>query len=548
MSSIPFVIGITGHRDLRVCDIPQLTQQIRAQFASWMRLCPHTDFYCMTSLAEGADQLCGSIARELGMRLIVPLPMQQAEFEQDFSGSAREAFFNLLNNASEAFVAPDIEQQDDGSRDYGYRKAGIYVARHCHVLLALWDGLPGGSGCCGTAETVEFKTLKRYHAPDSFVNTPGEGIALQLVTPRASSQLPPESPLAWRYAGGTAEELLLLLKRTEAFNRDAQKADESRSCGVFEEQAARRIGPAAEQIQRVYVRADALALSYRDRYLNSIRWLSAIGALLVASFLFYDEIESNLFLLVYGLLALTALAVFWVARRGGIHQRYIEYRLFAETLRVQLNLYASGLPISVDDLASWSQRTSCPWIQAAVNALSLRAVLLEDSEIDIRAVWMQKQLDYQKTAYEVNRAKQTRQSRIAFALLVSTILFFIAVVALEFAFPLWIAREITLPAWFCRLFQTHDAHFFSARSIFKILLGIIPAFTFVVTSYYGKLSLSRKLKDGERMIALYTQAITVYDDPRTDRKRLLNELAKEELAETGGWFSYISENTPDILL
>ena len=130
MSSIPFIIGITGHRDLRSEDISNLTLLIREQFEAWMHLCPHTDFFCMTSLAEGADQLCGKIAIELGMRLIVPLPMEQAAYEQDFSDPVRETFRSLLAGAYDVFLAPDTEQRDDFSRDYGYKKAGIYVARH----------------------------------------------------------------------------------------------------------------------------------------------------------------------------------------------------------------------------------------------------------------------------------------------------------------------------------------------------------------------------------------------------------------------------------
>ena len=547
MSSIPFVIGITGHRDLRPQDIPLLTRMIREQFSRWMRMCPHTDFYCMTSLAEGADQLCGSIAVELGMHLIVPLPMEQVDYEQDFSGTALEQFRALLDRADRVFVAPDIEKQARADSDYAYRKAGIYLARHCHVLLALWDGLAGESGCCGTAETVEFKTKKRYSAPDSLLNTPSEGLALQLVTPRATKEAMPENALTLRWLCDPAT-LENLLNQTEAFNRDALRADVSTSEGVLDEQTVQAIGEAAGTLQQVYLRADALALRYRDIYLTLIKLLCAVGALLVACFLFYDELESNLFLVVYGLVALAALVLYLIAKRDGCHRRYIEYRLFSETLRVQLNLCASGLSICADDLTSWSQKTICPWIQAAINALQLFPSEKACTRADVRAIWLQKQLEYQTAAYQANLKKQKHQSRISGVLLSATILFFVVVLVLEFLFPAWIGREIALPDWLLRLAQAHGAHFFSMRSVMKILLGIIPAFAFVVTSYYGKLSLARKLADGTRMIALYSQALIAYDDPQTDQNRLLTELAREELAETGGWFSYVSENTPDILI
>jgi hypothetical protein len=62
------------------------------------------------------------------------------------------------------------------------------------------------------------------------------------------------------------------------------------------------------------------------------------------------------------------------------------------------------------------------------------------------------------------------------------------------------------------------------------------------------LSLERSIKDGQRMIALYTEALKAYDNPSTDRTRLLKELAKEELIETGDWYSYMSENQPIFLI
>ena len=481
------------------------------------------------------------------MHLVVPLPMEQADYERDFSGEVLEQFRALLHQADCVFVAPDIEKTARAGSDYAYRKAGIYLARHCHVLLALWDGHAGESGCCGTAETVEFKTKKRYSAPDSLLNTPSEGIALQLVTPRASKEAVPDGArtLQWLCDPATLDTLL---KETEAFNRDALHADVSASEGVLNAQTAHDIGHAAETLQQVYLRADALALKYRDIYLALIKLLCAVGALLVACFLFYDELEANLFLIVYGLVTLAAFVLFEYAKRDGCHKRYIEYRLFSETLRVQLNLCASGLPISADDLTSWSHKTICPWIQAAINTLPLSPAQPACARADVRAIWLQKQLDYQTAAYQSNLKKQKQQSRISGILLGATILFFFVVLALEFLLPAWIGREIALPDWLLRLAQAHGAHFFSVRSVMKILLGIIPAFAFVVTSYYGKLSLARKLKDGTRMIALYSQALIAYDDPQTDQDRLLAELAREELAETGGWFSYVSENTPDILI
>ncbi len=548
MSGIPFVFGVTGHRDLRSEDIPALTQVIYDQLAKWKNACPHTEFYCMTSLAEGADQLCGRIASGLGMRLLVPLPMEQAEYEKDFSGDALAEFRSLLQSAASVFVAPDTEARDDGTRDYAYRKAGIYLARHCHVLLALWDGFAGESSCCGTADTVDFKTKRAYHTPDSLLNAPNDGIVLHIVTPRQSGRELPKGALSAHLIEHTQGAFMELLKQTEEFSKDAADADTATSCGIFTEETILDLGQAAKSYEKLYRASDALAMRFRNDYLALLKWLCATGALLVVSFLFYDEFEANLFLIAYGVIALCAFILFFAAKHGRCHEKYIEYRLFAETLRVQLNLLAAGIAVNVEELMPLSQRSICPWIGAAMSALPLNGETAQSAHADVRAIWLQAQLNYQKATLEKNSAKQKRQSKISAAILLFTILFFAVVVLLEFKFPVWIAQEIALPDWLHRLTLMHSEHFFSLRGIFKILLGILPAFAFVVSSYYGKLSLARKCKDGKRMIALYTGALAAYDNPQTDKKRLFAELAREELAETGDWLSYVYENQLDILM
>src|SRR5882757_7625370 len=49
------------------------------------------------------------------------------------------------------------EVRDPAKRAAQYRAVGIFVARHCHALLALWDGDDEDRAVGGTAEVVAFK-------------------------------------------------------------------------------------------------------------------------------------------------------------------------------------------------------------------------------------------------------------------------------------------------------------------------------------------------------------------------------------------------------
>src|SRR5438094_7688168 len=82
---LPLVLGITGHRDLRDEDIPGLEAAVKAIFADLQARCPNTPLMLLSPLAEGADRLAARVALDMGVRLVVPLPMPRQLYLDDFS-------------------------------------------------------------------------------------------------------------------------------------------------------------------------------------------------------------------------------------------------------------------------------------------------------------------------------------------------------------------------------------------------------------------------------------------------------------------------------
>ena len=82
------------------------------------------------------------------------------------------------------------------------------------------------------------------------------------------------------------------------------------------------------------------------------------------------------------------------------------------------------------------------------------------------------------------------------------------------------------------------------RTLLKILLGSVSAAALFISNYYGKLSLSRKHSDHEKMERFFRHM-----EERLKRQgqseALLLVLAREELSENGNWCSYQRDNTPD---
>ncbi|MGD9258740.1 MAG: hypothetical protein PVG29_13055, partial [Gammaproteobacteria bacterium] len=90
---MPLVIGVTGHRDLVASEIPELEKRVRGFLITMQGRFGHLPLQIMTPLSEGADRLVARVARELGIPLIVPLPMPRALYMEDFRTDASRREF-----------------------------------------------------------------------------------------------------------------------------------------------------------------------------------------------------------------------------------------------------------------------------------------------------------------------------------------------------------------------------------------------------------------------------------------------------------------------
>ena len=144
--SRPFTVGVTGLRDLTGFDMAALREGIRSELEAIRK-----DFdtvYMVNSIAAGADQMCARIGLSLGYELVCPLPF--GEYRDDFHGEALTGYDELLGQAKDVLIV-----SDSADRDAAYLAAGQYVADHCDILLAVWDGRPQSS-ICGTAAVVSY--------------------------------------------------------------------------------------------------------------------------------------------------------------------------------------------------------------------------------------------------------------------------------------------------------------------------------------------------------------------------------------------------------
>jgi len=162
--AMPLVIGVTGHRDLVADEIPGIEAAVRDLLGDLVRRFPGRPLRIMSPLAEGADRLVALVAEDLGIELVVPLPMPENIYAQDFESSKSWVEFSrLLNYATETTLlalAPGSTEESirdhSDERNRQYAEVGAWIATRCDILVAIWDGkISGDLG--GTGQVVQFR-------------------------------------------------------------------------------------------------------------------------------------------------------------------------------------------------------------------------------------------------------------------------------------------------------------------------------------------------------------------------------------------------------
>src|SRR5580700_3870326 len=81
----PLVVGVTGHRDLRPQDWEKTKKAVHSVLDELQKTYSPTPVVVLSALAEGADCLVAKVAKDLGIRLIAPLPLPDHLYEKDFT-------------------------------------------------------------------------------------------------------------------------------------------------------------------------------------------------------------------------------------------------------------------------------------------------------------------------------------------------------------------------------------------------------------------------------------------------------------------------------
>jgi len=429
-------VGVTGHRD--VADLQRAHSLAAAalcrvltilETAKWptgiLRLAApaatRLGFRIVSPLAEGADRVVADLVlgSDAGLsdrvrELVVPLPFRLDYYRgrdgqpgSDCSSPQSQAEFDRIKRVA-LWVRPLHSQapKDQSQRDTGYREVGEYVAEHCDLLFALWDGSANDREG-GTAAIVRFALQRgipvvwipvNRQTPESTALEPetagprllthsqasdNDLSAAPLTSLDLSSPLAQEALMGRRRVRSPAQEFLLeRLARLAELCRYVRDNEQARQGAAKEMRAAIAAGRPDDQILDsiadwivpAYVIADGLAKRYQ-RWLKSLNiGVYAAAAVAVALGAFAAIVAPKdggwrLLAIVEAGVLVSLFVVQWLNLRKKCRDRWVTYRAMGEYFRIGRYLAfvtpktASGLEFDrFARLYSWSSEPgSAPW-------------------------------------------------------------------------------------------------------------------------------------------------------------------------------------------
>jgi len=570
-SAIPIIIGVTGHRDLRPADMPRLRDQVRAILSGLRDNHRTTPLLLLSPLAEGADRLVANIALEQGARLVVPLPLAREEYEKDFATQeSKNDFSDLLKQAWKCFELPlpkgitSANIQDPGpERNRQYTLVGAYIARHSHILIALWDGEQTGMEG-GTGQIVDFK-LNGIPAPFAparkLLDIVDNGPVYQIATPRTRNPSPKGTPFnlevrfpdGWKSSESLEKSYGRILEQMNTFNDDALRLTKALASNlktnrdfVISEQESLELSETARFILDQYAVADTLALYFQKRRRYTLITLFLVAVLAVLSFEVYAHLLAHPFVLaIYPLSLASAISLYFLAKRKDFQNKHLDYRALAEGLRVQLFWKLAGLSDEVADHYLRQHRTELEWIRNAVRGWNVLAEpdCVSGNPTDeargsaamvefVLKHWVEDQRAFFDRATRRDHGKLARRENLAQSLFGFGLVLAVLVVALHLLLPDF----------------GESSHW---RHLLIVVMGITPAIAAAIGGYAEKMAFSAQAKRYDWMKALFDRAanqlrLLVDRKDYSGAQQLIFDLGKEALEENGDWVMIHRERTADV--
>ena len=375
----PFIVGVSGHRDLHPGDRARLRETVTSFLGELRRHLPDSELRVAVGMAKGADLPVAQTVLELGVRVEAVLPMPLAQYASDFDPGTLQVLKGLLArpevSCTELAPPPVAAGNIAASRDAMYANLTETLIRRSSLLLALWDGKPAMlTG--GTADTVLRFLGVRTDASQATDNIAMVDSAEDLDTAerlvywapavRGAGEMGAETrpPGFLRGVGDNVLQmqqtmpasLVHQLAALNHYNSEYRQLQADGSLGVPDSllaalpaDAPLTPGLRLEDIDAQYGKADALAVHYQRRSDLLFRLFGVMTFTMGLAYLAYEKLtESRLVLIAYLAVMFTSFGLYYVLHGRHWFAKHLTYRALAETMRVKFYLRLASVDHRVD--------------------------------------------------------------------------------------------------------------------------------------------------------------------------------------------------------
>lgn len=317
-STIPFFVGVIGHRQLREEEIPRLQQEFDSHIKSLLASLKLTKIIVLTGNAEGADQIPQASRYREFFSICAVLPFAKEEYVKDFpSQNQRVAFDETLNQCDYIVITPNAPTEEilTTARDKAYQECARWISDNSNLLISFWDGRePRGIG--GTSDTVSYRTSDVY--TKTFVHQSESGF-LHIKASNGERDFKENCTCAGHKIVSTQHAQFL--NELDNLNSHIEQSE------VIRED---------DQLKLYFQQFDSSATTLQKRFNRRTISLFAC-AFLTLQFAFIQQQTFSLFWLSLSALAMAiTITLWWSLWRLRIKSAYETLRFVAELLRIQI--------------------------------------------------------------------------------------------------------------------------------------------------------------------------------------------------------------------
>ena len=348
--TIPIIFGVTGHRDLRDEDIPNLKKSVGAIFKEYQVAYPNTELVLISALAEGADTLVAEVAKELDVTLHLLIPYEEQEYLNSFENKENIKKYKKLKEYSSRF---EVNASVNKGAEECYELLGKAIADRSNILIALYDGVDNGKRG-GTSAVVKYQREgikeNRFDALDGnalfIIKTPRKS------NPNIKTDFTVQKECLGKYVKG--DKFNKMLKRVDAINAQTKITDLTDN-----------------SLLKTYMDYfDAKAKQNQKWFKRLSKIILVLSAIAFISLEIMHVLHIDSFIFGYGIGLLLAFTLYWLFMKNGkVQDDFVYSRGFTEAIRVQNAWNGAKLNKNVAKYYLKDQHHKFTWIKFILNHL-----------------------------------------------------------------------------------------------------------------------------------------------------------------------------------